>query len=96
MDDNGDKRLSREELRYVHFSNELMYCCLNYSSRDSDQSQYALLCNLSTKYSYYMLKISCILFTFLFLRSGLADYGIELNLREMDEVFNYFGTYSSF
>lgn len=25
-------------------------------------------------------------------RTGLADYGIELNLREMDEIFNYFGT----
>ena len=25
-------------------------------------------------------------------RYGLQDYGIELNIREMDEIFNYFGT----
>ena len=39
MDDNGDKRLTKDELKY-----------------------------------------------------GLQDYGIDLNIREMDEIFNYFGT----
>lgn len=42
MDDNGDKRLTKDELKY-----------------------------------------------------GLQDYGIELNIREMDEIFNYFGMFSS-
>jgi hypothetical protein len=27
------------------------------------------------------------------LKYGLQDYGIELNIREMDEIFNYFGAY---
>lgn len=27
------------------------------------------------------------------LKYGLQDYGIELNIREMDEIFNYFGTF---
>lgn len=25
------------------------------------------------------------------IRNGLQDYGIELNIRELDEVFSYFG-----
>jgi hypothetical protein len=25
------------------------------------------------------------------LKYGLQDYGVELNIRELDEIFNYFG-----
>lgn len=28
------------------------------------------------------------------LKSGMADYGVELNMREVEELFNYFGKHN--
>jgi Ca2+-binding EF-hand superfamily protein len=81
MDDDGDKKLSRSELKYVtsHCAQDMFTVWLS-----------ALCCNVVMRGPTF-----CFLTLFTALlccagRFGLRDYGIDLNPTELEQVFLYF------